>query len=313
MRPKTKNVPTNEQFSVQRDMLLHPESNPTGYVPFEDAATHAFAPEAGGWSRVNAWWLADASWIAYSHDPAEVDRIFRERANMRSCELIDSRGTECYLAQHDAFAIVAFRGTQPDDWRDLFSVSRFVPVAWDVGHVHRGFAEALEAVWRPLAAALDSLPAGCRVWFTGHSLGGALAALAAFRRRSQVGGLYTFGSPRVGDGVFATQLDSTLGQRSIRYANDHDVVTHVPPEPFAFPGRYTHVRNLRWINKDGQVITTEPTVRHFVQDVIGDTAFLLDVVQLAESGAQVSLPDALADHTPLFYALHTWNDFAVHG
>ena len=312
--PEKKDVPTNLPFEVQREILLHPERNPTGYVPFQDAATYAFVPKADRWSRVNAWWLADASWIAYSHDPDEVDRIFRERTNIRSSALLAGRGTECYLARSDTFAIVAFRGTQPDDWSDLFDIARFFPVAWDVGHVHGGFAEALEAVWRPLEAALDSLPGGCPVWFTGHSLGAALASLAAFRRRSQAGGLYTFGSPRVGDGVFAAALDRTFDRRSIRYVNDHDVVTHVPPERFALPiGLYTHLRHLRWINKDGQVVTTDPTVVHFIQDVFGDTAFFLDVVDLLERGARVRLPDGVADHTPLFYALHTWNDFAVNG
>ena len=86
--PKRKDVPKNLTFEVQRDLLLNPERNPTGYVPFEGADAHPFAPAADSWSRVNAWWLADASWITYSHDADAVREVFCERAGLKACELI---------------------------------------------------------------------------------------------------------------------------------------------------------------------------------------------------------------------------------
>jgi hypothetical protein len=311
--PTKKELPKNPSLELQQELLIHPERNLTGYVPFEDAATHAFVANATTWSRVNAWWLADASWIAYTHEATTVRDVLRSRAGMDDCELVAAGGTQCYVAHRDSFAIVTFRGTQPDDWNDLFNIARFVPKRWDVGRVHEGFADALEVVWKPLENRLNQLN-DRRVWFTGHSLGGALASLAAFRRGSQSAGLYTFGSPRVGNGEFAAALDGRLSDKSIRYVNDHDAVTHVPPERFAFPhGRYTHLNHLRWINKDGQVSTTEPTLRHFVDDVFGDSRALLDIINLTQRGIPITLPDALIDHTPLFYALHTWNDFAVNG
>jgi len=313
--PNKKELPKNPSFELQRDLLIHPESNPTAYVAFEQALAHKFVPDATTWSRVNAWWLADASWIAYTHDAAAVRDVFRSRAGMDSCELIAGTGTECYLAQRSSFAIVTFRGTQPDDWNDLFNIARFGTTAWDVGRVHEGFADALEAIWEPLEKALNGLQ-DRRVWFTGHSLGGALATFAAFRRRNRLAGVYTFGSPRVGNGEFAAQLDAALVNKSFRYVNDHDAVTHMPPKPFAFPhGGYTHISELRSINKDGQVSTTEPTVSHFALDVFGDpgVGVLLDIINLLHQGHRITLPDTLTDHTPLYYALHTWNDFAVNG
>jgi triacylglycerol lipase len=309
--PRKKALPKDPSFELQRDLLIHPETNPTKYVAFEDADQHVFVPDPEAWSRVNAWWLADASWIAYAHDTSEVRRVFRDRARLPSCEVIDRSGTECYVAHNDTFAIVTFRGTQPDDWADLFEISRFVPAKWDVGRVHEGFADALEPVWSTLDAIVRGLPAGCKAWFTGHSLGAALATLGAIRCGDRAAGLCTFGSPRIGDGAFAAHVDQMFGERSLRYANDHDVVTHVPPPAFAAPGRYTHVNELRWINKDGQVGTTQPTLSHFVPDVFGDTRLLLDVVDILTQNQRIGIPDALADHTPLYYALHTWNDFAV--
>jgi triacylglycerol lipase len=311
--PTRKELPKNPSLELQRDLLFRPESNPTNYVAFEDAATHRFVPYATTWSRINAWWLADSAWLAYNHDANAVCGVFQSRAHMESCELFAAGGTECYLASCASFAIVTFRGTQPDAWQDVFSDVLLKAVPWDVGHVHQGFGKALEPIWKPLQAALNQLT-DRPVWFTGHSLGGALASLAAFRRREWPGGVYTFGSPRVGNGIFAGNYDTLFVERSVRYVNDHDVVTHVPSEIVAFPnGRYTHVSHLRWINKDGQVGTTEPTVKHFIQDVFGTSEVFLDIVNLSQQNIQITLPDALLDHTPLYYALHTWNDFAVNG
>jgi pimeloyl-ACP methyl ester carboxylesterase len=311
--PTKKELPKNPSFELQRDLLIHPESNPTKYVAFEDAATHRFVPGATAWSRVNAWWLADSAWIAYNHDANAVRDALRTRAQMDSCEPFSGSGTVCYLATCASFAIVTFRGTQPDDWKDIFSDILLKAKPWDVGHAHQGFGKALEPIWKPLEAALNLLK-DRPVWFTGHSLGGALATLAAFRRRQHPGGVYTFGSPRVGNGVFAGNFDGAYLERSVRYVNDHDAVTHVPSEIVAFPhGRYTHISHLRWINKDGQVGTSEPTVKHFIQDIFGNSRVFLDIVNLSQQNVQITMPDALIDHTPLYYALHTWNDFAVNG
>lgn len=304
--PQKKPFPPDPSLELQRDLLLHPESNPTGYVAFEDALAHPFVPGATEWSRVNGWWLADASWLAYAHDETMARTILAERAGLTSCAFISREGTQCYIAHNSQLAVVAFRGTQPDDWHDLLDISRFVPIPWDVGLVHKGFARALAKVWDDLRGAIDALPSTCRIWLTGHSLGAALASLTAVRIGTRVSGVYTYGAPRIGNAVFASRIGQTLRQTSIRYVNDTDVVTHVPPE-FGFP--YTHADHLRRINKDGQIGTTQPTFQNLVVDLFD----LLRILELCRQGVLVELPDTLTDHTPLYYALHTWNDFAESG
>lgn len=303
--PQKKPFPPDPSLELQRDLLLNPERNPTGYVAFEDAQAHPFAPGATAWSRVNGWWLADASWLAYAHDETMVRTILAERSGLTSCTFISREGTQCYIAHNPQLAIVAFRGTQPDDWHDLFDISCFFPIMWDVGLVHKGFAAALNKVWDRLHAALSALPGSCRIWLTGHSLGAALASLTAVRIGTRASGLYTYGAPRIGNAVFASRIGQTLRQTSIRYVNDTDVVTHVPPD-VGFP--YTHADHLRWINKDGQIGTTRPTFPNVV-----DLFDLLRKVELCRQGVLIELPDTLTDHTPLYYALHAWNDFAVNG
>jgi len=65
------------------------------------------------------------------------------------------------------------------------------------------------------------------VFFTGHSLGGALATLAASRWNTPTTHLYTFGSPRVGGKKFIQSF--VFGER-YRYRNNNDIVTKVPFE-----------------------------------------------------------------------------------
>jgi hypothetical protein len=71
-----------------------------------------------------------------------------------------------------------------------------------------------------------------RVFVTGHSLGGALAVLAASvllsEGRQQIAAVYTYGQPRVGDPEFSAAFDAKLGALTFRYVNDLDIVPHVP-------------------------------------------------------------------------------------
>lgn len=312
MQPVRKPIPVNLPIEVQRKLLLEPQSNPTGYVPFENASAFPFEPAAASHSRVNAWWLAEASWLAYWHDAPAIATVYQERTGLQ-CELIEVKGAECTVASGEDFAIVAFRGTQPGDWSDLFDDACFAPVRWDAGYVHQGFARRLSNISEPLDRALGRLAPSCRLWFTGHSLGAAAATLAAFRHRARTGGVCTFGSPLVGNGDFTAAFAGALGARSTRYVNDHDMVTRVPPEPFAFPhGTYAHVDHGRWISEDGQIGTTRPSLAHFVRAVFGRANVALDLVEMHSRGFGHSLPDALSDHTPLYYVLHCWNDFASH-
>jgi hypothetical protein len=226
-------------------------------------------------------------------------------------ELISVGGTEFTIATNGALAIVAFRGTQPDDWNDVFADAEWIPEQWDIGHIHQGFAKAFEVAWPALRNRLQQLPAGCPIRFTGHSLGAALATLAAWRAGGA--GVCTFGSPRFGNQVFAGTFNSRFADRSLRYVNDFDIVTRAPPEGFAFPfGRFTQVDALRWIDRTG-TISAGPVPGAFFSDVIGVTnaTFMLYVVQHPEIFP--SLPDALLDHTPLHCVIHVWNDFARHG
>jgi hypothetical protein len=300
------NVPIDDQIAL----LIHPEQNPTAYVPFDAASMVAFDPRADAPTLVHVWWLAEAAWMSYSHSTAQVQQVYSSRTGL-SASLEGTGGTDWTIAASDEFAIVAFRGTQPDQWEDIFSDVRWQPVKWDAGRVHLGFAEAFERVWPALRDRLSTLRPGCRVWFTGHSLGAAIATLAAFRATAAQG-VVTFGSPLVGDQVFAGTFNARFGARSLGYANDHDLVTRVPPEEFGFPGRYTHVDRLRWIDPDGNIGGAPPSLARFFSATIGNPVFLLHLMNNMETLGFPALPDGLRDHTPLHYVIRVWNDLVAH-
>jgi len=177
------------------------------------------------------------------------------------------------------------------------------------GSVHSGFKEALKEVWDPQGRAdedkalkpyLDTISNtdGRRrsVWFTGHSLGGALATLAADQYGSGAE-LYTFGSPRVGDRTFADHFRVN----AYRFVNNDDVVTKVP-----LPGSYRHVGQMKYIDSEG-VILDNPSLwvrlKANFRRVVRNT-FNLGLLRLR----RVLPENALIDHAPIYYAIHVWNN-----
>ncbi|KAI6190617.1 Lipase-like protein [Aphelenchoides bicaudatus] len=132
--------------------------------------------------------------------------------------------------------VIVFRGTKSK--KQLFheTLQSLQPNVdfYGLGKVNRYFFRALSAMWEPTATILnDPRYQGFTVSFTGHSLGGALAALASMRtvlerlRDSSQIRLYTFGEPRVGNHKFAVEHDR-LVPYSFRVINRNDIVPHLP-------------------------------------------------------------------------------------
>ena len=98
---------------------------------------------------------------------------------------------------------------------------------------HKGFVDAIAEVWEPLAAAVEAeLKANDRpLWITGHSLGGALALLAAWllkRRFVLVHEVCTFGAPMIGNREACAAFDREFAGRIFRYVNGRDPVPKLP-------------------------------------------------------------------------------------
>ncbi|PYX75677.1 MAG: hypothetical protein DMG72_06835 [Acidobacteria bacterium] len=149
---------------------------------------------------------------SFAYDQDKIRSILRG-IGFSSCQFFESqtdpkgKGVHCFLASRDdkRLAIVAFRGTDKDDIRDWGFDLNAIPRDWQRrGKVHSGFAKGLDELLRnqKLGSALESIK--CKLLFTGHSLGAAMATLLASLRNAA--SLYTFGSPRVGDADFVATL-----------------------------------------------------------------------------------------------------------
>ncbi|CAE8605436.1 unnamed protein product, partial [Polarella glacialis] len=146
---------------------------------------------------------------------------------------------------YSAVVELAFRGSEsPANWLTNFTADLEKSQVGDSrGHVHRGFQSAylalrsglLAQVNISLAALRTSLEAPVLVLVTGHSLGAALATLAAYDLAFLSNVSYeprcvTWGCPRVGDAEFVAALRQKV-PRMARFLNKLDPVPRLPSNP----------------------------------------------------------------------------------
>jgi len=230
---------------------------------------------AGSWNffnkslaRVNAQ-LAAASYCTRA--ALESLSCVAEEASLREVSYFSSEISQAagfVGISRDEFApllVVVFRGTSGNrNWvADVFSLKQVGGNgAWGGGSVHIGFLDVYRTLQRPMHALLAEKrklaisesnldpESSMRVHIVGHSLGGALATLAAADlhglRKFQVDQLWTFGSPRVGDQLFVTWLVNVVfAQARVqhwRVTHAHDPIVHLPTERMGF----RHVPSEVW-------------------------------------------------------------------
>jgi hypothetical protein len=122
--------------------------------------------------------------------------------------------------------------------------------------VHTGFAAAWAEVSSSVLAGVTAAKAanpGYAVVATGHSLGGAVATLAAayIRKAGTAVDLYTYASPRVGNDAFATFVTAQAGLE-VRVTHVDDPVPRLPPLLFG----YRHTSPEYWLSTGTATTTT---------------------------------------------------------
>jgi hypothetical protein len=232
------------------------------YVYFDHAGRFPFDPRKTEYSHVNAWWLAECSFLAYTH-PGYARMAFALEG-FPGFRFFQNNSVECMVAWNASSAVVVFRGTE------LRSVSAIREISTDLnaaptpfngdGQVHRGFFQAFKDVFdgddglAPFLTELIEAAPKRPLWITGHSLGGALATLL-FSVTPTATGLYVFGSPRVGDGAFAA---SCAGRPVWRVENGLDPIVHLPPAVKTLKVEYVPVGSLKYLDEAGEITETRP-------------------------------------------------------
>ena len=225
-----------------------------------------FKSKAQGFSAVNAWWLSELCRLIYLKDTSEgVDlhgqasrNEFLAGVGLAERQFFNGPTTQGALVEtveagDGAFAALVFRGTNGrlSNWLSNLDM---VASKWPGGgNVHRGFRNIFMELWDAIAIAIEATEKP--LYYTGHSLGGALATLAASLRPPYA--VYTFGAPRIGDAEFAQTLACVP---VFNVFNPKDIVTALPP--FNRRSRFTHagtiVRNVE-VNSPHRAFAQAPS------------------------------------------------------
>jgi hypothetical protein len=200
----------------------------------------------------------------------------------------------CLVGEIQDGLVVAFRGTLPFNIHQISSIRDWIndfeanPIRADgfPGFVHEGFFSALSVLIPAIETQLQQQRIGSLadkpLLITGHSKGGAVAGLAAWKfqgiDRVPVK-VVTFAAAKPADASFRAAY-TQAGIDHARYEYSNDIVPHVPlsnggfvdilnvfpPMRPLFDGLerfdYQPVGVLRYINQLGQIQDDEPLLRH---------------------------------------------------
>lgn len=271
-----------------------------------DRTTGPFLDPTGEHKSAHGHYLATACDLAYLPQEEAGNRYFAQ-LNLNA-RLVSVDNTQVYVGQNAESIVVAFRGSETpnslDGFKDwlLTNARNFLVLpegrigtdfaAAGVGaRFHRGFMSALAEIWDPLQAAVNEAIRERErpIWITGHSLGGALALLAAWRFHQHFLPVYricTFGAPMIGNDAAAEAYLREFPGKIIRYVDHSDMVPRLPATSL-LSNEYRHVQREIVLGGDG----------------IGDGSANFLIESSAEPGTDGDVDEATA--SGLWGNLHT--------
>jgi len=257
-------------------------------------------------------------------------------------------------SQCGRLGILCFRGTEPINvinWMVNASVDPrlFSATQQEEGQVHGGFYRNVEALWPTLLSNLEKAVGGSplftgapwlegtgvipladggrassaetrlrkleALFITGHSLGGAMASLAAALLyngaaedlarsapiRQVLRGIYTYGQPMVGDAAFARRCKE-FSSRVFRHVYKNDIVPRLPPRAMGTFKHFGH--EYRWRDDTQRWQISPHDARQvrtiFLSSVIGVFDWVKQqVASLRKLG--LVLPCSWEAHSPVHY------------
>ena len=264
--------------------------------------------------------LAEASALAYSNN---LDSRSTQSATAISIVKCFDYNTSSpwnvagFWGSYKNYLLVSFRGTNSiGDWKkntQLLQNHQFcLEEGTDGIKTHYGFSQTLAGGWedflKDLQLLLQQKPsqANWKLLLTGHSLGGALALLTAYRLSflpefsSKIQSVYTYGAPRVGNRKFKDSCK--IDHYRFNYGNDP--VPALPPHTAGYDHHgqlyYLPKDDSATISKDSQNLQSYKALFNVLQG--GVKIFLLKnkdgLIQLSEVSENV------ADHNIERYIEH---------
>lgn len=205
--------------------------------------------------------LIAAKLSAYAYKTEAQAKVATKKMGFPWCKLISRDGAECLIVKDRNDLWFAFRGTEPSKLNDVMADLNVIKGAAKAGgKVHSGFQQEVNDLWMDILAEIehnDQLKVRKDVYMTGHSLGAAMATIAA--TRYQPIELFTFGSPRVGGSKFIRNIKCP----HLRFMNNNDIVCRIPPAWLGF----RHHGDMIYFNSEG-VKQDKPTWKDLFKGVL---------------------------------------------
>ena len=233
------------------------------------------------------------------------------------------RRQACFIvARGETATFISFAGTDPLKPQDVITD---LTATQTTEGLHKGFADAAASVRFKVEKAITSGGARQPLFFTGHSLGGALATISAMRARDdgfQVKAVYTYGGARAGGRQFVDSYGLGLRNSTFRLVHGKDIVASVPPSSIggllgSLLGEYHHVGRLLHCPQRSFFAEPAPTENdgnepddflqagiNAVLDIVSHTPSLNILQQLDPrtlDDPNNVLPEQVRDHVPASY------------
>jgi hypothetical protein len=212
---------------------------------------------------------------------------------------------------------LAFRGTVPNDILNWLTDANTTLTNFHFGRVHTGFYRNVEPLWGFIAEEIDRAMAPSQpvegqkpmvdLYITGHSLGAAMAVIAAARIfttrydswQPLVRGVYTYGQPSVGDQSFCDTFQERFAL--YRHVYGFDIVPHLPSQEL---GKFPHFGVEFYAPNPGSGWQQEKPPRVTQARMLLEAAALSGASYIARRIApfeRLRLPYSIEDHGPQGY------------
>ncbi|KAG8471130.1 hypothetical protein KFE25_009551 [Diacronema lutheri] len=200
-----------------------------------------------------------------------------------------------YVASGAGLVVVSFRGSVEylSYWIDLEEYRTAPYPDCDACLVHSGFLSAWEDVRADvLSGVRDALRAqpDAALVVVGHSLGGAVAVIAALQLAKADGAkppaaVFTFGEPRIGNAAFALFYEAAAAHWATwRVTHEHDLVPHLPPRSMLVPFvlDYAHHTREVWYHAANASAPDAPAQHRLCSAKVGEDFDCADSVWVYE-------------------------------
>lgn len=271
---------------------------------------------------VAALTLAEISAAVYDAPDMQSEKL--KALGAQDTKSFEKGASAGLVAWDDRTVVIAFRGTQ--SLADMLTDIRVFGKGVDGGRMHRGFFGAVDAVYdQAMEIAREHGAETKRVWVTGHSLGGAMAAAFTYKiakeHQFRPVGIVTFGQPLVMSDILCQFMLSEYQSLYVRFVNAGDPVARVLL-PYKHSGARVFFKNGDYVLRKPMVAYSAAPVAEnkgssvFVDENEGSLQLMTEeeFEQLEKSARELEAKknDAPPPQEGVAMAYGSWDPFSQH-